>query len=98
MPLSSTSLNESVQKGSLAQVRETARAEAEKAADDRIAKAEQELTNERVEQKEQEIAGEKERVAAQGRLNALKQKATAADLAEKATREADGLRWAETGA
>ena len=78
----------------LAQVRETARAEAEKAADDRIAKAEQELTNERVEQKEQEIAGEKERVAAQGRLK-MKQKATAADLAEKATREADGLRWAQ---
>ncbi|HRA88013.1 MAG TPA: hypothetical protein PK992_08085, partial [Planctomycetaceae bacterium] len=79
----------------LAHVRETARAEAEKAADDRIAKAEQELTNERVEQKEQEIAREKERVAAEGRLNALKQKATAADLAEKATREADGLRWAQ---
>ncbi len=79
----------------LAQVRETARAEAEKAADDRIAKAEQELTNERVKQKEQEIAGEKERVAAQGRLNDLKQKARAADLAEKATLEADGLRWAQ---
>ena len=86
---------ESAEADRLAQVRETARAEAEKAGAERIAKAEQDLTNERVNQKEQEIAGEKERVAAQGRLNELKQKATAADLAEKATREADGLRWAQ---
>jgi len=86
---------ERVEQDRLTQVRETARAEAQKAGDERIAKAEQGLTNDRLKQKEQDIADENEQVAAEGRLKDLKHKATLAGLTEEANRAEDSLRWAQ---
>ena len=79
----------------LVQVRETARAEAEKAGADRIAKAEQELTKAKLKQAEQKIAAEKEQLAEEARVAEMQHKATLAGLTEEANRVADGLRWAQ---
>ena len=79
----------------LEKVRESARAESEKAGAERIAKAEQELADAKIRQAESRIAAEKEKVAEETRVAEMQRKATLAGLTEEVNRAEDSLRWAQ---
>ena len=79
----------------LAAVRATARAAAEKDQADQIARAEQQLADDKTKQELEKIASERTLEAEKARVAELQRKATLAGLTEEATRAADSLRWAQ---